>query len=220
MAATWRGRAIVVGGYVARSTPSARAFVYEGEWRELPRMPSPRAAGGAVVIGDTLYVIGGVGPTGLARTSLALNIRRGSWRTIPGPTPREHLGITSTGGRVYALGGRTAGLDTNVRAFETWRPGASRWTRLRPLPRAAGGTGAAAVGSIIVSVGGEAPRGTIASVYAYDVRTRRWRRLANLPTPRHGLGVVALGKRVYAIAGGPEPGLTVSGVNEFLQLVR
>ena len=68
------------------------------------------------------------------------------------------------------------------------------------------------------SVGGEEPPGTIASVYAWNLARGGWRRLPDLPTSRHGLGVVAIGTRVYAVAGGPEPGLTVSGANEYLDL--
>ena len=219
MAATWRGKAVVVGGYVARSAPSDRAFVLEnGRWRELARLPAGRAAGGAAVIGDTLYVVAGIGPAGLTRVSYALDLRRNRWRQIPGPTPREHLAVAATGGRVYALAGRTAGLDTNLRALESWKPGARRWTRLPPVPGARGGTAATAVGRTIVSIGGEAPGGTIASVYAYDTATRRWRRLPDLPTPRHGLGVVATGRTVFSIAGGPQPGLTTSGAVEHLTL--
>jgi non-specific serine/threonine protein kinase len=219
MAATWRGRAVVVGGYVARGAPSDRAFVLEGErWRELRSLPAGRAAGGAAVIGNTLYVVGGVGPAGLARAAFALDLRRGRWRQIPAPTPREHLAVTSTGGRVYALAGRTAGLNTNLRTFESWKPGTRRWMRLAPVPTSRGGTGATAVGRTIVSIGGEEPGGTIERVYAYDTRTRRWRRLPDLPTPRHGLGVTTLGRTVYAIAGGPQPGLTTSGAVEFIRL--
>jgi non-specific serine/threonine protein kinase len=219
MAATWRGRAVVVGGYVGRGRPSDRAFVLDrGDWRELSRMPQPRAAGGAAVIRDTLYVVAGVGPNGLARTSYALDLRRNRWRTIPSPTPREHLAVSATGGRVYALAGRTAGLDTNRRTFESWSPGAQRWTTLPRIPASRGGTGATAVGHTIVSIGGEQPGGTIAAVYAYDTKTTRWRRLPDLPTPRHGLGVVATGRSVYAIGGGPQPGLTTSGAVEFITL--
>lgn len=217
MSATWRGRIVVAGGYPGTRPPSDRVFVLEGdEWRELQRMPAGRGAGGAAVIGETLYVVGGAGPNGLARTALALDLRTSVWRTIPAPTPREHLAVTATGGRVYALAGRTRGLDTNLRTLESWQPGERRWTRHAPVPRSRGGTGAAAVGRTIVSVGGEEPGGTIRTVYAFDTRTRRWRRLADLPSPRHGLGVAAFNRRVYAIAGGPRPGLTVSGVNEFL----
>jgi N-acetylneuraminic acid mutarotase len=218
-AATWRGRIVVAGGYPGTRPPTARAFMLEGnDWRELARMPAGRGAAGAAVIGDTLYVVGGIAPAGLARNALALNLRTGAWRTIPGPTPREHLAVAAAGGRVYALAGRTAGLDTNVRTLESWRPGERRWRRHPPVPRSRGGTGAAAVGDTIVSVGGEEPGGTIRTVYAFNTRTRRWRRLADLPSPRHGLGVVAFNRRVYAIAGGPRPGLTVSGANEYLKL--
>ena len=126
--------------------------------------------------------------------------------------------MTATGGRVYALAGRTAGLDTNLRTLESWKPGTRRWTRLPPVPVARGGTGATAVGRTIVSIGGEAPTGTIPSVYAFDTASKRWRRLPDLPTPRHGLGVVAAGRTVYAIAGGPQPGLTTSGAVEHLTL--
>ena len=69
-----------------------------------------------------------------------------------------------------------------------------------------------------MSVGGEAPSGTIRTVYAFALATGRWRRLPDLPTPRHGLGVVAVGARVYAIGGGTQPGLTVSDANEHIDL--
>ena len=88
----------------------------------------------------------------------------------------------------------------------------------RRCPGARGGTGAAAVGNTIVSVGGEAPGGTVRSVYAYDVVRRRWSRLPDLPTPRHGLGVAALNGTVYVIGGGPQPGLFVSDANESLKI--
>jgi len=34
----------------------------------------------------------------------------------------------------------------------------------------------------------------------------------------HGLAVAAVGSRIYAIAGGPQPGLTVTGANEHIDL--
>jgi hypothetical protein len=219
-AAAWRGRLLVAGGYVARATPARAAYeLVRGRWRALPRMPEPRAAAAAAVVGNRLYVVGGVaGPGRLARQALVLDLVRRRWSRIPGPTPREHLAAAALGGRVYALGGRLAGIDTNLKALEVLEPGAPRWRPLTGVPHPRGGTGAAAVGMRLVSVGGEEPGGTIASVYAYDTRARAWSRLPDLPTPRHGLGVAALGGRVYAIAGGPRPGLFVSDANEALDL--
>jgi N-acetylneuraminic acid mutarotase len=214
------GRIYVVGGYTTGlGNRLRRAFVFErGRWRDLPRPPYERAAAGAVIAARNLYVVGGVGPVGLARNMLVFDVARRRWGVLPGPTPREHLAVTAAGGRVYALGGRTAGFDTNVSTFEVYEPSRRRWRRLPPVPSPRGGTGAAGTAGMIVSAGGEEPGGTIASVYGFDLARRVWRRLPDLPTPRHGVGVAAIGRRVYVIAGGTEPGLAVSGVNEYLDL--
>ncbi|MBA3366358.1 MAG: galactose oxidase [Actinobacteria bacterium] len=221
VAAGHGGRLYVVGGYGGNGERLRSAFAFaNGRWSSLPALPEPRAAAGAAIVGNKLYVVGGVG-TGsprLAQRGLAFDLQRRRWSTIPGPTPREHLAVTSAAGRVYAIAGRTAGLDTNLAHTEVYRPGSKGWTRLPPVPGARGGTAAAAVGTTIVSAGGEAPGGTIATVYGLNTRTRRWRRLPDLPTPRHGLGLSAFGGRVYAIGGGPRPGLFVSGANEVLAL--
>ena len=221
MAASEGGRLYVLGGYTAAGVPLRTALVLErGRWRTLPRMPFARAAAGAAVAGRLLVVAGGVtAGRRLAQNALAFDLRTRRWTTIAGPTPREHLGVTSLGGTVYAVAGRTAGLDTNLLHFESWRPGERRWRRLQPVPDSRGGTGAAALRGVVVSVGGEEPGGTIAEVLAYRIAERRWVRLPDLPTPRHGVGVAALGGRVFVIGGGPQPGLTVSSVNEALRIV-
>ncbi|HEX4747164.1 MAG TPA: kelch repeat-containing protein [Gaiellaceae bacterium] len=213
------GKPYLMGGYTASGMPQRGVFVLErGAWRRLPGMPSARAAAGAVVVGRRIVVAGGVtvGARRLARAALVLDLRTRRWAIAPGPTPREHLGVASLAGTVYAVAGRTSGLDTNTLHFESWRPGQPHWQRLQPVPDARGGTGAAGVAGHVVSVGGEEPAGTIAEVLAYRVADRRWLRLDDLPTPRHGVGVAALGGRVYVIGGGPEPGLTVSSANESL----
>ncbi len=219
MAAVVASKLVVVGGY-GPNGPLRRAFVLEdGSWGELPPPPEARAAAGAAAVGGKLYVVGGVGPNGLGRSMLVLDLARRRWTTLPGPTPREHLGVAALGRRVYAAGGRTAGFDTNLALVEAWEAGHG-WRTLPSLPSARGGTGLAASAGSIVSVGGEAPTGTIASVYRYRPGARRWTRLPDLPTPRHGLAAVGLGKTVYVIAGGPEPGLHVSDANESLALSR
>ena len=181
-------------------------------------MPEPRAAAGAAVVGNRLYVVGGVGPSGLARQAFVLDLVKRRWSRLAGIAPREHLAVTALGGRVYALGGRLAGIDTNLRTLEVLDPRTRRWRELPPIPHGRGGTGAAAVGTELVSAGGEEPSGAIASVYAYSTQTQEWRRLPDLPTPRHGVGVASLGRRFYVIAGGPRPGLFVSDANEVLTL--
>jgi N-acetylneuraminic acid mutarotase len=222
-AAGYRGRVYVAGGYGGDGQPLARAFVLaNGRWTELPNMPEPRAAAGAAFVNGRLYVVGGVARTGgrrLAAMALRYNPATRRWSRVPGPTPREHLGVTALNGQVYAVAGRKLGFDTNLATFEAYRPGARNWRRLAPVPGKRGGTAAAGLGRFIVSIGGEQFSGTIRTVFGYDVVARRWRRLPDLPTPRHGLGVVATAGRVYAVAGGMQPGLAgVTGANEFLTI--
>ena len=219
-AASANGRVYVVGGYGGDRLPLRTVFVLErGAWRALARLPDGARRGGG---GDRRW-------QALRRRrhrrahgrSRAWRSRSRSARRAGRGSPARARGSTSppprSGGRVYAIGGRAAGIDTNKTDFEVYDAAAKRWRRLAPLPGARGGTGAAALGGRIVSVGGEEPAGTIRSVYAYDVATRRWSRLPDLPTPRHGLGVVAVNDRIWVVGGGPEPGLTVSGAVESLK---
>jgi N-acetylneuraminic acid mutarotase len=219
MAAAYRGRLYVVGGYGTRG-PLRGAYALSGRrWRRLPSLPAPRAAAGAAVANGRLYIVAGVVRQGvLARVAYALDLRRLRWTTVPGPTPREHLAAAAVGGTVYAVAGRTGGINENLTVLQSLRPGARAWTTEAPVPESRGGTGAAVAAGRLVSVGGEEPAGTIASVFAYLPRSGRWARLPDLPTPRHGLAVVAVGSRVFAIAGGPRPGLFVSGANESLDV--
>ena len=80
-------------------------------------------------------------PHGLATRALVLDLARRRWSTAPGPTPREHLAATAASGRVYALGGRLAGLDTNVATLQAFTPGARAWVTLPSGPGTRGGTG-------------------------------------------------------------------------------
>jgi N-acetylneuraminic acid mutarotase len=221
-AASVRGRLVVVGGYGADRQPLRAAFLFDGSgWRTLPPPPEERAAAAATATArGTVWVVGGRTSDGLATTMLALDLRTLRWRVARGPRPREHLAATALGGKVYALGGRLAGYDSNFATVEAYDPATNRWRRLPDLPTPRGGTGAAAIAGRIVSVGGESPQGTERSVWALRPSARRWVRLPDLPTPRHGLGVVAVGGRVWVVAGGPEPGLTVSGAVESLPVAR
>jgi non-specific serine/threonine protein kinase len=212
MAAVRADRLYVVGGHDAANTPQDRAWVLlDRRWRALPRLPEPRAAAGAAIVRNRLYVVGGVGRAGLARSTLALDLRTLRWHRLPGLSrPREHLGVTALGGRVYAVGGRTGGLETNTPAADAYDPVARRWIRLPDLPAPRGGNAAASAAGLVVAVGGENPRRAIARVDAFDPVAGRWRSLPPSPRPRHGVAAVGIGRRVYQALGGPRPGLSVS----------
>jgi hypothetical protein len=219
--AAGRGKELyVVGGYGPGSVARNTAFVLRGgRWVSLPAMPAPRAAAGAAIANGKLYVVGGVeAPGRLAADGFVFDLTRRRWTLIAGPRPREHLGAAALGSTVYAVAGRTAGLDSNTDLFESYDAAANRWRALPRVPGTRGGTAAASVGGRLVSAGGEEPGGTIRTVFAYNAGTRRWTQLPSLPRPRHGLGLVGYRGRAYALAGGPQPGLTVSSSVQVLRL--
>lgn len=222
MAAGRGSELYVIGGYGAGSVARSSFHVLRrGRWVALPSMPAPRAAAGAAIARGKLYVVGGVeAPGRLARDAFAYDFEDRRWSVIAGPRPREHLGAAALGNVVYAVAGRTAGIDTNVDVVEAYDPRGNRWRAIPPVPDARGGTAAAAVAGRMLSVGGEEPAGTIRTVFAYNPASRRWTRLPNLPRPRHGLGLVGYRGRAYALAGGPQPGLTVSSSNQVLRVGR
>jgi N-acetylneuraminic acid mutarotase len=211
MAAAGAGRLYVIHG--------RDAFVYDRgqRWRRLPSPPFSRVAGGAAFADNTVYVVGGVGPSGVARSALAYDVRRRRWRVLPAPRPlREHLGVTTLRGRIYVVGGRA-----NGRLFPTvqrWQPRGRRWQLLPPLPEPRGGTAAGSAYGLVISAGAESAAGTSSAVYAYSPRANRWRQLQDLPTPRHGLAVVGEDATIHVIGGGPTPGLSVTAANESLNL--
>lgn len=221
MSAAANGRVYVLGGYLASGELSDRAFVLAGgRWQELPPMPEGRAAGGAAAVDEELVVAGGVGPAGLAEVTLIFDTSLGTWASAPGLSiPREHLGVASLADLVYAVGGRAGGLDGNLAAAEAFDPASGVWTTLPEMPTARGGLSAAGTDNLfVIAVGGEGPAGTFEEVEAFDVLAREWVSLPPLPTPRHGLGVAAVGEVLYAIAGGRIPRLSVSDVNEAIDL--
>jgi hypothetical protein len=220
MSVAHRREVYVFGGYLADGPATGRAFVLRaGSWEELAPMPEPRSAGGAAVAGGLIYVVGGVGPDGVADRTLVLDPATGRWSVAAGlETPREHMGVTAHDGKIYAVGGR-AGSLAGFSDLEVFDPSSGAWSSLPDLPTPRGGMAATATSNgFVVAVGGEEEGGTFEEAEAYDIAGRRWLSLPPVPTPRHGLGVAAEGTTVYAVAGGPEPGLFFSGANEAIDL--
>ena len=135
-AAAYRGRLYVVGrlplrpGAFARGVRVRRAAgaACRRCRRRVPR-PAPRSPPAS----STSWAVSA--RTGSRRTPSRTTRPTRRWRTIPGPTPREHLGVTAARGRVFVIAGRTAGFDTNLDLVEAYSPATRRWTTLPPGAR-------------------------------------------------------------------------------------
>ncbi|MGH2813240.1 MAG: Kelch repeat-containing protein [Actinomycetota bacterium] len=232
MAASDGKSLFVLGGYAGPGleSPTDRGFRFDpagdcppgeicGSWEPLPRMPEVRAAAGAAFADGRIFVASGVGPSGLARSTLVFDPSSARWSEAPGlPTAREHLGVAAFDGRVFVVGGRTGGIGSNLTAAEVFDPSSGEWSSLPDMPTARGGIAAGSTeNGFIVGAGGEA-EATFDEAEALDVEDERWISLPPMPTARHGLGVVGVGDVLYVLAGGPTPGLDFSTANEAIDL--
>lgn len=211
-AVTWRGQILLAGamtGRFPREEPVSHVWIFDpvgGTWRQGPEIPAERRRGGAgaVVVGDTLYLVAGIRNghwDGHVAWLDALDLNTGQWHRLPdAPHARDHFQATVIDGRIFAVGGRRSSAatkqtfeltETAVDVFDLAKGEWTTWTEAPlPTPRAGGMT--AAVGHELFMLGGESVKQdeAHAEVEVLDTRTRIWRRGPDLGQGRHGTGVV------------------------------
>ena len=145
---SWRGQLVRVGGMHARNTADEASQLESTdevalynplleEWTALPALPEPRSSHRAVLVGDTLHVLGGWNMSGSSKGAewatmdLTLDLTEPSsgWQAAETPFIARALGAAAAGGLVYAIGG--IGSDREISnavwildtAAGTWSPG-------------------------------------------------------------------------------------------------
>ena len=161
------GKVLRIGGMAARnaredtqdlwSSETAASFdVKTKTWTQLPKLPERRSSHDSVVIGETLYVIGGwtlaggkssaPDPVWLG-TYLTLDLSKpdAQWQSHPQPFKRRALAVQAIGTKLYAIGGMSDGDEpvTNVDVLDTTT---GQWSPSTALPEEKlGGFGFAAI---------------------------------------------------------------------------
>lgn len=210
--------------------PEASVFFYDFEtaqWSAVPDLPVARGEHVSAVVEGRIYVIGGrVGGTASAATfqdhrdTSRVDIfdpESGMWsRGVDAPTARNSAASAVIDGRIYVVGGRQYlgqpngnAANVNTASLEVFDPETGLWSVKTPMPQAAGGLAAAAVGGRFYVVGGEqwTPTKTVfADGWVYDPNTDSWDAIPDLNVPRHGLAAAAIEGHIYAIAGATETG--------------
>ena len=191
MAATLRDRIYVFGGYVF-GRPIDRVFslgANDARWIEHSPMPAARAAGGAAVVGDRIYIVGGVTDNGgWIRDTWALDANGRWWTNLARmPTPRDHLAVGAYRGRVCAAGGNGAN-----QAFECFDPARNEWGWMPDLRKpVVGGRAVEAAGWFWV---------VAQDVHIFTID--HWHFGPRLSTVRAGHALVAVDGALYVIETG------------------
>lgn len=218
VAATDGNKLYVVGGFDKDRNPSGKLYIYDPNtqaWHEGKSMPTPRGAPAGEFVNRILYVIGGMKnhegdeDEGPLTTNEAYNPATDTWTEIaPMPTPRHHHDATLYNEKIYILGGRMTGLQSNVNSNEIYDPASDSWTIGEPVPIRNSGFAAEEVNGTIHLFGGEGPlHQAFKDIIQYDPQSDRWvRENASMsdyqvPTPRLGLVGVVIDNKVYLIGG-------------------
>ena len=131
------------------------------------------------------------------------------------PTGRHHSATTTVDNKIFVIGGRTAGTSiVNVNVNEMYDTETEKWTAIESMPSKRSGIAVTAINNSLFVFGGEDLTRTFGNNEKYDTDNGKWTSLESMPTPRHGLAAVSVDNRIFVIGGGPEPGLSVSDVNE------
>jgi non-specific serine/threonine protein kinase len=203
MAATVGQRLFFIGGYTPAGDPSASVWeLVEGEWVDRGAMPAPVAAGAAVTMGETIFVVGGVPEGSVYR----YNVPGDTWAAVPAPgTRREHVAAVALDSEIWAIAGRWE--DEIFATTEIYDPDAQAWRAGPSLGEARSGFGAVVVDEAIVVAGGEvfSPDEALDSVERLEHAGGQWAYIQSLPHGLHGNPLVAIDGGIYLPGGSMRP---------------
>jgi N-acetylneuraminic acid mutarotase len=208
------GRIVVLGGFLADGSSSARVDRYDpatGGWSRLRNLPVAVNHPMAAADGRRLYLVGGYRDGTALRGAYVLD-RSGAWRALPPlPEARAAGGAAVVGGRLYVVGGVVA-RGRLARETLVYDPATRRWSSIGgPTPREH--LGVAALGGRIYAVGGRSAGFDTNLDLVEELRPAAgaWRELPPVPGRRGGTGLAAARGLLVSI-GGEEPGGTIAEV--------
>jgi len=238
VSATARGGVVCAGGSdLERHYRDVFVLRLAGDRLEattLPPLPRPMANGCGALLGEVLYVAGGIeipNSTNALRTFWALNLAAAApaWRELePWPGPGRMLAVAAAqGGAFYLISGTSLSGDADgkpvrryLRDAYRYRPG-SGWKRLGDLPRptvAAPSPAPVLSGTQILVLSGDDGTkvnfqpldqhpGFARDLLAYDAGKDVWRRVGEVPCTQVTVPVVTWRRRHVIPNGEIRPGV-------------
>ena len=208
----YRGKLYVFGGFSEQNNAAvADADVYDpsaNSWTPIAPLPRPLGSVSVAVLGNAIQLVGGRDANSV-QTHLAYDPATNHYsERAPLPIGRDHMGLVTYEGRLYAIGGRINTPAHNTAYLDIYDPRSNAWTSGPSMPTARSGMAVAAFQNRIFAIGGEQSGMTEAfkTNEAYDPASKSWSEFAALPEGRHGTGAAVVGDLLYVPAGAPVPG--------------
>jgi N-acetylneuraminic acid mutarotase len=221
----------VLGGSItSNGAPTSAVWRYdinEDKWFPSVDLLEPRHQHAAVVIGKSIFVIGGLNLKDNVTASLhEFNTETKKWteRKSMSTFRYAHTAV-AVGNTIYVLGGASPGDKVNdqskrLNSVEKYDVATGEWSSCTKMPIFLFDGRAVAVGQSIYVTGGHLGSTTSTTIdektnetltittslyndlmYKYDVVTDSWTNLGLIPRPRAAHGLVILGTCIYVIGG-------------------
>jgi hypothetical protein len=214
------GRPVAVAGNLLE-----RYNIAGNAWTTMANMPTARAAAGAAVVGNYLYVIGGRS-TDAPCAGLELDvveryhIPSNTWSAplAPLPSPRSDFAAVATPGtspKIYVFGGCQSAVA--IEDVDVYDPATDSWSTAPPdLPAGPRALMAASrPGNTINVVGGRDAFAALTGIHeVFNYSTNTWSSAAPMLTPRGETGAYSNGGRMYVPGGGRPAFGSGSAANE------
>ncbi|KAL9619042.1 MAG: hypothetical protein Q9160_006297 [Pyrenula sp. 1 TL-2023] len=195
-----------------------------GTWSTLPNVTMngtqyPRQEHSVALIGDDMYVLGGILPfNGAAYPTIGVvqkfNFITNAWTDLsPMPAALNHVNVAVVNGLIYYLGGLADAGPTywnRSGACAMYDPAADQWTVLPDMPegRSIGSAATLVHDETIYLAGGllntnltNDDEGTTTMFTSYNTKTQEWAILPDLPAPRDHAGKGQWGNTLYILGG-------------------
>ena len=177
----------------------------ESSWSIGTPMPTPRTEVTATIIGDNIYVIGGLDKSGKVLDTVEVyNIKNDSWKTVaPLPQPLHHTAASSFDGKIYVIGGSSSPIDNWIPSNKLfiYDPIEDEWIEGKPMSTARGAINANFVDGILYVIGGYGLSQIVDVNEAYDPLSNEWISKSSMPTPRHHAASAVVDDQLFVIGG-------------------
>ncbi len=172
----------------------------------------------SVVIGDTVYVGGGVGTGNHRDRCIVMKLEQDQWTKLPEYTAYS-FAMTSLANRLVLVGGSNPRNNKPTNQLAVFEAG--EWTHpYLPMNIARDSSTAVSFNNHIIVAGGSDDigrfsgryddKGYTSSVEVLDVASRRWYIAQSLPNPRSVLKSTLIGNTLYLMGGFDDTGLTTT----------
>lgn len=194
---TWR-IVLIVGLGVLGAKAEAQAVAKKP-------MPTPRISAAAAVVGNKIYVLGGLSRQGRALATVEeYDPAKDSWtRRKSMPTARAMFGAAAIGSTIYVVGGVSkSGVLAVVEAYDVK---SDRWRSVAPLPQGRWGVKAAEAGGKLLVLGGitgmGAARRAVNSVDVFDPAQNAWSAGKPLPVVLQSPALAVHDGNIFVLGG-------------------